>query len=311
MREILFFQKVFKEKIWGSDRLKTLFDMNIPSDHTGECWVISGHPSGQTEVLNGTFAGWTLQDIWGKRRDIFGHIEGEEFPLLVKIIDACDDLSIQVHPDEHYAMSKPKDVLPKTECWYILDCEDGAEIILGHKAQTREDFEQMVREGKWEELLQRIPVKKGDFVYVPSGTVHALTTGILVLEIQQSSDTTYRLYDYDRLENGVPRELHIEESLEVVRVPHSIENQMIQVETYQHATKSILTETPYFSVYKFDIDGQVSLHQDKPFMIMGVVEGAGSIDGYPVKRGDHFILPCDYGDFMLEGTMSLIASTKE
>lgn len=311
MREILFFEPIFKEKIWGGNRLKTTYEMDIPSHNTGECWAVSGHSQGESTIKKGTFDGWTLSELWNKKRDLFGNIEGAQFPLLVKIIDACDDLSIQVHPDNIYSWSKDNNIQPKTECWYVLDCEDGAQIIFGHTAKTLEELKQMISDNNWERLLQSKPVKKCDFIYVPSGTIHALKKGSLILEIQQPSDTTYRLYDYERLENGSPRELHIEEALKVIKVPHNPAEQAHIVEKNDHITKSTLAETPYFSVYKFDINGSIHLHQDKPFIIICVVEGNGIVDGIFIKKGDFFMLPSGYGTYNLEGKMTLILSTKD
>ncbi|MGE5631523.1 MAG: type I phosphomannose isomerase catalytic subunit [Caulobacteraceae bacterium] len=311
MREIIFFQRIYKEKIWGGNRLRTLYEMDIPSDHTGECWLVSAHPEGRTRIRSGTFQGLTLDELWGRDRSIFGDIDGDEFPLLIKMIDASDDLSIQVHPDDAYALVKGNGTKGKTECWYVLDCAAGGEVILGHNARTSEELACMVRDGKWEQLLKRVPVKKGDFIYVGSGTIHALKQGMMVLEIQQPSDTTFRLYDYGRLENGKPRKLHIEESLEVVKVPYNPESREFLIEKSENFVRTVLAETSFFSVYRYEIKGKITLLQDKPFLIIGVVEGQGFIDGTSLKTGDHLMLPFGYGAYELEGKMTLIVSTKE
>ena len=217
----LFLKPYFQEKMWGGKRLKTEFGYEIPSDTTGECWAISAHPHGPAVVENGPYQGLNLAELWQQHREVFGNAKGDVFPLLTKILDARDDLSVQVHPDDAYAL-KHEGELGKTECWYVLAADEGAEMIYGHHAQTKAELKQLIEAGDWQHLLRRVPVKAGDFLYVPSGTVHAIGKGIMVLETQQSSDTTYRLYDFDRVDKktGQKRELHLQQSIDVINVPH-------------------------------------------------------------------------------------------
>ncbi|TPB32722.1 mannose-6-phosphate isomerase, partial [Burkholderia pseudomallei] len=152
--------------------------------------------------------------LWSNHKELFGNMPGDKFPLLTKILDANDNLSVQVHPDNEYAKENENGELGKTECWYIIDCDDDAEMIFGHNAKSKEELEYMISNNKWSDLLKRVKVNKGDFFYVPSGTIHALCKGTLVLETQQNSDTTYRVYDYDRVDsNGNKRELHVDKSI--------------------------------------------------------------------------------------------------
>ena len=168
----LFMKPVFQEKIWGGSRLKTVFGYDIPSDKIGEDWAISAHPNGVSMSENGPYKGQTLDQLWANEKALFGQPTEDVFPLLIKILDAEDDLSVQVHPDDTYGL-KHEGELGKTECWYIIDAQPGAEIIYGHNAQTKEELTTMIQEGRWEDLLTRVPVKKGDFFFVPSGTIHA------------------------------------------------------------------------------------------------------------------------------------------
>ena len=154
-----------------------------------------------------------------KHPEVFGKVDSDRFPLLIKIIDAKDDLSIQVHPDDDYAKVHENGSLGKTECWYILDCKKNATIVIGHNSRTKEELSRMIHEGKWSEFIREIPIKKGDFLQIDPGTVHAIKGGTLILETQQNSDITYRVYDYGRLSNGKPRELHIDKSIDVITVP--------------------------------------------------------------------------------------------
>lgn len=182
----------------GGTKLRDAFGYALPSERTGECWAVSAHAHGSSAVKNGPLAGKTLDQVWQDHPEVFGFPDGKVFPLLVKLLDANMDLSVQVHPDDDYATLHENGDLGKTECWYIIDCKDDAELILGHHASTKEDFKRLMESGDWNGLLRRIKIKPGDFFYVPSGTLHALCEGTLVLEIQQNSDTTYRVYDYDR-----------------------------------------------------------------------------------------------------------------
>ena len=187
--EPLFLDSPMHEKIWGGNRLKTEFGYDIPSEHTGEYWAISAHPNGVSYVKNGKYSGFHLAELYKDKPELFGHPKASVFPLLTKILDANDWLSVQVHPDDAYGMEHEGE-LGKTECWYIIDAEEGAEIIYGHKAQTKEELATLIEAGDWDGLLSKTPVKKGDFFFVPSGTMHAIGPGIMVLETQQSSDTT-------------------------------------------------------------------------------------------------------------------------
>lgn len=155
-------------------------------------------PTATAQIAEGPYAGHTLSWLWAEHRELFGNCEGKEFPLLIKILDAKDDLSIQIHPNDEYAAEHENGSLGKTECWYVLDCEPDATIIVGQRAKDRAEAAQMIEEGRWDDMLNVLPIHKGDFFQIDSGTVHAIKTGTLILETQQSSDVTYRLYDYDR-----------------------------------------------------------------------------------------------------------------
>ncbi|MFH5835165.1 mannose-6-phosphate isomerase, class I [Proteiniclasticum sp. C24MP] len=307
MQEILKLKPIFQERIWGGDKLKKHFDYDIPSDHTGECWAISAHRNGDCIIENGALKGMHLSEVYDKYRELFGSAESPVFPLLTKILDASDDLSVQVHPDDEYAMQNEDD-LGKTECWYIIDCEENAEMIYGHQAKTREELVGMIDEGKWDALLQRISIKPGDFFYVPSGTIHALCKGTLVLETQQSSDTTYRVYDYDRVdEKGEKRQLHIEEAKKVLSVPHkgsTVEPVTIEEE---NLTVTKYTSTRFFTVEKWTVNGKAD-KKLKEFTLVSVLSGQGLVNGLEVKKGDHFILTSACKEAHFEGNLEMIVS---
>ena len=312
MQEPMFLKPVFQEKIWGGSRLRSVFGFDIPNDKIGEDWAISAHPHGVSVVENGEYQGQKLDELWQNHKELFGNPTEPVFPLLIKILDAEDELSVQVHPDDAYGM-KHEGELGKTECWYIIDAEPGAEIIYGHHAKTREELAEMIQECRWDDLLKKVPVKKGDFFYVPSGTIHAIGKGIMILETQQSSDTTYRVYDYDRKDaNGNTRELHIQQSIDVTTVP-AITPQ-IQMKEVRKGNSSIVTylETEFFNVYEWDIKGITSFKKQAPYTLATVIDGAGELvvneKIYPLTKGASFILPNDVTEWTVQGELSIIAS---
>ena len=313
MKELLFMKPVFKEAVWGGRKLRDDFGYEIPSDSTGECWGIGAHKNGDCEIAEGTYKGEHLSKLWEEHPELFGNEDGKygkEFPLLIKIIDAKSDLSIQVHPDNAYAKEHENGSLGKTECWYILDCKENATIVIGHNAGTKEELSRMIHEGKWSEFIREIPIKKGDFLQIDPGTVHAIKGGTLILETQQNSDITYRVYDYDRLSNGKPRELHIDKSIDVITVPaKSVADSVKSVADLPVNTLNELYVCKYFHIYKIEVSGKMTFEQNAPFMNMTVTEGNGIVNGQPVKKGDHFILPNGFGNVELQGRMQIIAST--
>lgn len=303
----IFLQPAFQERLWGGTKLRERFGYDIPSDHTAEAWVVSAHPNGPSTVTSGDYAGYTLADLWKEHPDLFGDPVDETFPLLVKIIDAQQNLSVQVHPDDAFASEHEYDDRGKTECWYVLDCEPGAELIYGHYATSHEQLKQMMDDGAWEQLLRKVEIEPGDFIYIPSGTLHAIPAGTLIVETQQNSDTTYRVYDYDRTdENGNTRELHLESALDVIQVPHE-DPQLPKPEPSRRgdATFTPLIESDYFTVDKWELDGAAELDQDHDFLLVNILEGEGRIHAngqdFTFKKGDHFILPSGVGKFDAEG----------
>lgn len=244
---VLLFKPIFKNTIWGGSRLHSIYQFPC-GDQTGEAWGISAHPNGQSAVKSGMFANLTLGELWIRYKGLFGNHPSEEFPILVKMIDATDDLSIQVHPNDEQA--KPYHAFGKKECWYILDAMKYGEIIIGHHAQTKEELFHLVHGNKYQVLLQRVPIRKGDFFFIDSGTIHAICKGTMLLEVQQSSDLTFRLYDYGRLYEGMLRELHVNEALAVAKAPdnivhHEIVDAPFQVEIEEVASSIKRTNRKY------------------------------------------------------------------
>ncbi|AZK46930.1 mannose-6-phosphate isomerase, class I [Paenibacillus lentus] len=310
----IFLKPVFQERIWGGSKLAELFNYEIPNTKTGECWAVSAHPNGQSVVKDGPYQGLTLGELWSSHQELF-HSKSPVFPLLTKILDASDDLSVQVHPNDQYAGEHENGELGKTECWYIVDAEPGAEIIYGHEANSKEQLVKWIEEGNWEGLLTKVPVQAGDFFYVPSGTIHALGRGIVVLETQQSSDTTYRVYDYDRKDkDGNTRELHLEKAIEVTTVPQSYKQETYDTFSREGITITSFVSNEFFTVQKWDVHGAASLEASTKYTICSVIEGQGQLllgdHQYALSKGDHFILPVSFGPYVLSGTMTLIISSE-
>ena len=310
MKSILFLEPVFKQMIWGGRQLADQFGYEIPGGNTGECWAVSAHPNGDCVVREGAYQGKTLSQLWKEEPGLFGNSDLDRFPLLVKIIDAKDDLSIQVHPDDAYARENENGSLGKTECWYIQDCPEGASLVVRHNAGSRQELQEMIEQERWGELIREIPVKKGDFIQINPGTVHAIKGGLMILETQQNSDITYRVYDYGRLTDGKPRQLHVKQSIDVITVPApSAADSVKSALALPENTLNELISCDYYTVWKLDVAGVMSFEQTHPFLIMSVIEGEGSVDGRRICKGDHFILPQSYGTAELRGEMTLIASS--
>ena len=312
-RELILLDPVCSHNIWGGTRLREEFGYKAEGDGIGECWGISAHPNGDGTVRGGAYDGMKLSEVWSGHPELFGNLKYDRYPLLTKIIDAQDDLSIQVHPDDAYAQKNENGSMGKTECWYIMDCGENATLVAGHNARTREELSRMVAEGKWKELIREVPIRKGDFIQIEPGTVHAIKAHTLILETQQNSDITYRLYDYDRVQaDGSKRELHIQKSLDVITV--SGEQGQANIRSTCGLPENVLNQIytcGKYSIFKLTVKGEAGFGQVYPFLAASVLEGEGEIDGTALCKGDHFIIPSGYGEVKMSGNMSLILSTVE
>lgn len=311
MSSIIKLKPVFKERIWGGTKLKDYFGYEIPSENTGECWAISALSGGDCEIEDGEFKGKTLSWLYKNHREFFGGIKNPEFPLLVKLIDAADNLSIQVHPDDKYAREVEKQQFGKTEAWYIIEAAEETVLEIGHNANSKEELKDMIENEKFQKLLNYRPIKAGDFFYIPSGTVHAICKDTLIYEIQQSSDITYRLYDYNRVEKktGKQRELHTSKSIDVITVPQKVDTAFIPtIEAAEGYQKTVYIENQYFSAFKCDVKDRMKLTNES-FLLCTVLEGSGSIGEAEIKKGDNFIVPTGYKDILIAGHISIMIST--
>lgn len=305
--DILFLEPIFKEAIWGGNLLWE-FGYNVKDKNVGECWGISAHKNGDCRIVGGKYSGKTLSWLWDNNRELFGNMEGDAFPLLIKIIGAEQDLSIQVHPNDEYAAVNERGALGKTECWYILDCREGADIVIGHNAKDKEELKAMIGDERWSDLINVIPIKKGDFFQIEPGCLHAIRGGTLLIETQQNSDITYRVYDYDRLQNGKSRELHLKQSIECINAPHNNRDEESIIIEETHCRKTRLVSCDYYTLEKWEINDDYMLKMDKPFINVSVIEGWGSVNGKEIGKGMHFIIPNVVKECRIEGNMTLIIS---
>lgn len=316
MKEPLFLKPIFKDYIWGGKRLKEDFNKETPYDITAESWEVSTNDNGKSIVKNGDFQGLDLAEVFEKienRNEIFGTKtqEMEKFPLLIKFIDASSNLSVQVHPDDKYAFEKENGNKGKTEMWYIMDCKEGAQIICGMKEDvTQEQLSNILKSDKVADYLNFVTVNKGDCIYIPSGTIHAILGDTLICEVQQNSDLTYRVYDWGRVgKNGKPRQLHVEKAIDVVSLggKPQIEN------TNNIKEKGNIISSKYFKTDKIVVDVEFKDNSNaETFYAFNVVEGEGRIfengKEYKLKLGDSFIIPATLGEYTIKGKLKLLKS---
>lgn len=305
-----------KSTIWGGTHLKEMFGKEAPFDTLGETWELTVRPDGMSTIENGTYAGKPLSaylDDAGNSA-IAADYKGDRFPLLIKFLDASDKLSIQVHPDDAYALANEGE-LGKTEMWYILAADKDAEIIYGLKdGITVEDFAKAVASGHTEEMMNYVKVKPGDVFFIPSGQVHALGKGIVVAEIQQNSNVTYRVYDFNRRQaDGSMRQLHTAKAIDVIRLRNNDEIDKLRFSAGDTSDGSLLAHCDCFKVSKYDIIGAKMLYaEDESFVSLLCVDGVGVIvhngRGYTLKSGDSYFIPSGTGAFTVYGKLSIIES---
>ena len=291
------FNPIYKEKIWGGENLKNVLGKDIPTAKTGESWEISDHDEDTSVIANGELAGKSLHWVMeNHRKELVGEGDHPKFPLLFKFLDAADDLSVQVHPDDAYADKYKSGELGKTEAWYIVHVEPGAKLIAGLKqGTTKENFAAAIKDNTVERYLHRVEVKKGDVIFIPAGRVHAIMQGIVLNEIQQNSDTTFRVSDWGRVGfDGKPRQLHVKEAVDVTNFndyePGIEKKDWIDEGKNRYA---VIVDCEYFSIEEHEITEEKDFRCSGNFRAISVLEGSFSL-----KCGD-FALDCTRGESIL------------
>jgi len=297
-----FFNALFKEKIWGGDHLAALCNKQVPQGaHIGESWELSGYGDDQSVIAEGPFRQKKISDIvLEKRSHVLGPHAGSTdiFPLLYKFIDANDKLSVQVHPDDEQARKNGWGDFGKTECWYIVDAKEGARIIVGLKeGVTRDDISRSVETNTLDTLLNYIPIQKGDTLHIPAGTVHAILDGTVIYEVQETSDTTFRLYDWGRVDaQGNPRDLHVDQSLQVLDTFYHHHHKitplpLVNTDTVVHQVR---VACRYFSLEEFRITSEITIAQRQSFQVVTVLDGAVKHQSDTViKKGQTVLFSAD------------------
>ncbi|HEX8269433.1 MAG TPA: type I phosphomannose isomerase catalytic subunit [Flavobacterium sp.] len=308
------FEPILKDRIWGGTKLKSLLNKSNSSNTTGESWELSTVSDAVSVVSNGTLAGIPFTSVISQfPHELLGEKVykrfGEEFPLLFKFIDATEDLSIQVHPNDELA-KKRHNSFGKTEMWYIMHADENARIVVGFKKDSSaEEYLQHLKDKTLMHILEQIPVKAGDVFLLETGTVHAIGGGIVLAEIQQTSDITYRLYDFDRVDaNGNERELHVEQALDAIDYNESDAQKLYGQIPNQ---SNLMVDCEYFTTNFLPLDGTVSVQKDgSSFTVYMCVEGNFFLrrddKEYTYQKGDTIFIPAALKEFSISGDASIL-----
>ena len=298
----------YKERIWGGTRLQETFGFETDVNPLGEAWIVTSLAGNADNYVEGL--DMSLNTLYQTHRELFGTTD-DLLPVKAMVIGSEQDLSVQVHPNDEYAL-KHDNSLGKPEAWYIIDAKEGAKIEYGHTANTKEELVEMINNDKWDELLKYVYPKKGDFLFVKDGMMHALGKDLLVYEISKNADLTYRVYDYERVDKktGQKRELHLDKCLDVLRVneegeglihPSSVRENGCDITTY-------FDEVGQFTFKRIIIEGKGSYNQTE-FGFYFVNEGTGKIGDVEVKKGETYFVPKDHGELVFEGSFELLLAT--
>lgn len=313
------FKKVFKEKIWGGRSFSDKLNMDLPTEKLyGESWEVSSHKNGMSIVENGKLKGKSLEKLFSDYKGEFVGESiyskyGEKFPLLIKYLDINDRLSVQVHPSDDYAL-RVEGEFGKSESWYILEASSDAKLIMGLKnGITPEIFKEKTNNKDFDNLFNVISVKKGDFINVTPGLIHASLEGsIVICEVQQNSDMTYRIYDFDRLVDGKLRELHLDKAMEIIdyeNTPQISTNKTRSNTEIKGGTKQKIARDKYFNIDKLLLDSSYCDLENDSFMIYSILEGEGQLicdeTIYPIKKGDTWYIPPKL-EVKLEGKLEIL-----
>ena len=321
MREPIFLRPTGKDYLWGGSRINDEFGKGIALEPLAETWECSTHPDGPSYALGGEFDGQSLAEILKTHPDYLGtHPErGEGLPILIKFIDAKRDLSVQVHPTDEFAAAHENGQRGKTEMWYVLDAAKDAKLVYGLRHDTdAEALRESIENGTVEKHLQTVPIAKNDVFFIEAGTIHAIGAGALIAEIQQSSNLTYRLYDYDRVDkNGHKRPLHVQKALAAANLRSSTApRQPMRVLHYRPGCASeLLCRCKYFEVYRMLVNTErrqkVAYRADAmSFRVLLCVDGCGTVSfcnsASNIYKGDCLFLPADSVELSLHGQLQLL-----
>lgn len=305
--EMIIFEPIFKHKIWGGDWIaknhKYVKRIQI-EQKVGEVWLLSGTDEDKTLVEEGQFKGYTINQLLEEKSELFGNRFYRKFPAIMKIIDAKEHLSIQIHPAKSDLCN-----ISKSECWYIIDCDEKAEVVIGHKALQEEEFLESVTNGTLEDILIKKYIKPGDFVYVPAGTIHAIRGGSLILEISEPDDVTYRIYDYGRKsESANHREINIEKAMESMIIPHREDRICYEMSWGENLRITNFIENRIFFVQKWENRKSNRVDVKWNFALVYCLDGFGRLNGKKIEKGETYLLTFNIDEISLEGDFTFIIS---
>ena len=309
---ILFFRPIPRYTIWGGKACNEYFNTSaLFDDGVGQLWAFAAQDNGSTECVTEPYAGRTLRELWENNPGLFGSHEGEVFPLIISLVAPEDDLSLQVHPDSDYAVRELGLTMGKNEAWYFIKTKDSS-IVYGNKASDRAELEKLVAEDRWEEIPVTVPMHDGDFVYIPAGFMHAMGKNNIVYEIQQSTDVTYRFYDYKRKDkDGNERKLDLKEAMDCLHFEAAPVLPDPSVGRYDNLTETVFIRNSSFTVTRLEAEGSCSYKApDGVYQLATVVCGEGTADGTAVRPGSSFLIPAGE-KVSLDGSMTIMMTTKE
>lgn len=313
-------QAVFKDYIWGGTRLRDEFNKQTTINPVAESWELSCHRDGKCTILNGSYTGKTLSSyIEAEGIQVVGTKaeNKKDFPLLIKFIDAKQNLSVQVHPDDKYAFLNEGEP-GKTEMWYVIDTQPNSKLIYGFaKEISHQEFEKRILDNTLLDVCNQVPIKKGDVFFIEAGTLHAIGAGALIAEIQQNSNSTYRVYDYGRIgKDGKPRQLHIDKALAVTKLqpPARKPEPLAKVNCFTDYDLTVLAQCNLFNVNHFNLHGNCNLETKKDsFHSILILDGEMALtyntDSFTIKKGDSIFIPANMGEYILNGTGEFILTT--
>lgn len=292
--EPLFFKPIPFKTIWGGESIKRYYGYDWMPDGVGQAWAFAAQDHDSPVCQNGEYKGRTLRDLWDREPQLFGDTD-RVFPVIISLLCPCDDLSIQVHPDDEHARALGYPY-GKNEAWYFLEADDDASIVFGHKVHDEAELRDKIAKGEWDGIVDHLKIRKDDFVYVPAGTLHACGKGVIAYEVQQSTDVTYRFYDYDRTDaEGNKRPLQLEEAIGSLHYGDdcATERYTCQVVAKGGCLRATYIDSPSFKIEKLVVTDDSYTLDDGTYHLVSVMRGAGKVNGIDVHVGHHFLAPKD------------------
>jgi len=315
VERVLLLQPVFGSAIWGDGSIIKRYPSRVPKDikkdNIASIRAFSGHPQGSNTIISGSHKGKTLYELYQEVPELFGREEErrwEVLPVMIGVCHAAEDLSVQVHPREDYALAH-ENSHGKAECWYIVDCDKDTEVVLGHRARSLEELDTYIKDSRFEELVLKKPVEPGAFFNLEAGTLHALQKSTTFIEVCTCCTITYRFYDYMRRDrDGNFRRLDIDKARDNILVPYEDMTYNFRYCEYGDVSEKELTDNPNFSVRLYDVKGRALVPKKKPYLACFVVEGSGKVNGTAIEAGNSFLLTSQVTAMELEGNMRILAA---